>query len=71
MQIVTRLIGALALLAITVFSVFGFMATWEYSETTKRLPWQIGYGALGLGCVIGTALLVRRRRRDRTQTKSQ
>ena len=30
MQTVTRLIGALALLAITAFSIFGFMATYEY-----------------------------------------
>ena len=62
MQTLARIIGALALLAITGFCIFGFMATYEYSEASKRLPWQIGYGVLGLACLSGVAWLLRRRR---------
>ena len=64
MQILARIIGALALLAMTGFCVFGFMATYEYSETAKRLPWQMGYGALGLVCLSGAVMLLRPRLRS-------
>jgi hypothetical protein len=66
MQTFARIIGALALLAIAGFCVFGFMATYEYSETAKRLPWQIGYGALGLVCLSGAVMVLRPRRRSST-----
>ena len=66
MQTIARIIGALALLAITGFCVFGFLATYEYSEVSKRLPWQIGYGVLGMVCLSGVAMLLRRRRRSST-----
>jgi len=66
MRTLARIIGALALLAITGFCVFGFMATYEYSEATKRLPWQIGYGALGLVCLSGAVIVVLPRRRSST-----
>ncbi len=68
MQILARIIGALALLAIAGFCVFGFMATCEYSETAKRLPWQIGYGVLGLVCLSGAVMLLRPRHRSSTDT---
>ena len=57
-----RIIGALALLALAAFCVFGFMASYEYHDAAKRLPWQIGYGMLGLACLSGAILLLRRRR---------
>lgn len=66
MQTLARIIVALALLAITGLCVFGFMATYEYSEVTQRLPWQIGYGALGLIFLTGAALVLRPRRRSST-----
>lgn len=70
MQTLARIIGALALLAITGFCVFGFMASYEYSEATKRLPWQIGYGALGLICLSGAAMVLRPRRRSSTPKRT-
>ncbi len=56
-----RAIQALALLAIFGLCVLGFLATYEYSETAKRLPWQLGYGALGLVCLSAAATALRRR----------
>jgi hypothetical protein len=70
MKTLTRIIGALALLAITGFCVFGFMASFEYFETAKRLPWQIGYGALGLVCLSGAAMVLRPRRRSSTPSST-
>jgi predicted permease len=63
-QRIARASGTLALLAITGFCIFGFMATFEYSEAPKRWPWQIGYGAFGLVCLSGAAMLLRSRRRS-------
>ena len=64
MQTLARIVGALTLLAITGFCVFGFMATDEYPEPAKRLPWQIGYGAVGLVCLSGAVMVLRPRRRS-------
>lgn len=61
MQTLARIIGGMGLLAITGFCAFGFMATYEYSETAKRLPWQIGYGTIGLVCLSGAAMVLRPR----------
>ena len=64
MQTLARILGATALLALTAFCTFGFLAAGEYPEPDKRLPWQIGYGALGLLCLTGVVLLLRFRRRS-------
>lgn len=61
MQTFVRILAALALLGVTGFCLFGFMATYEYSDAAKRLPWQTGYGLLGLVCLAVTASLLRRR----------
>ena len=45
-----RVVGGLALLAIAAFCAFGFMATYEYSDSAERMPWQIGYGLAGFAC---------------------
>jgi len=53
-----RTLGTLALLAVVIFCVFGFVE----SRFTHRFPWQVvGGGALGSGCLTGgIALLCRR-----------
>jgi hypothetical protein len=53
MHTLTRITAGLFLLAIAGFCVFGFLASYEYSEPLKRLPWQIGYGVVGLACLAG------------------
>ena len=64
MKTVARILAVLALLGITAFCLFGFMATDEYPEAAKRLPWQIGYAAMGLACLVGIAAILRPRRPD-------
>lgn len=56
---IPRVFAALALVAVLAFCVFGFLASYEYSEASKRLPWQIGYGIIGLSCLSGAVLLLR------------
>jgi hypothetical protein len=53
MHTLTRITAGLFLLAIAGFCVFGFLASYEYSEPLKRLPWQMGYGVVGLACLAG------------------
>lgn len=53
-----RTLGTLALLAVVIFFVFGFME----SRLTYRFPWQVvGGGALGSGGLTGGIALLRRR----------
>jgi len=59
-----RVLAALVLVGIVLFCGFGFLASYEYSDPSKRLPWQIGYGVLGLACLSGAVLLLRRRRQN-------
>ncbi len=47
-----RLVSAVVLFAVTLFCTFGFLAAYELSDRGERLPWQIGYAAIGLGCVV-------------------
>lgn len=47
-----RVVGALLLLLLACFSGFGFLASYEYSAPAERLPWQVGYGAIGVSSVI-------------------
>ncbi len=56
-----RVLAAFALVGVALFCVFGFLASYEYSEPSKRLPWQIGYGVLGVACLSGAVLLLRRK----------
>jgi hypothetical protein len=63
MQTLARIIAALALLAIAGFCVVGFLAAFEYTEAARRLPWQIGYGVLGLVCLGSLLMLLRPRDR--------
>lgn len=59
---VARLATVLLLFAVAGFCIFGFMASYEYADVAKRLPWQIGYGVLGLTCLSGAVMLLRLRR---------
>ena len=65
-----RILAALALMAIIAFSVFGFFASYEYSEVSRRLPWQIGYTVIGLVCVTGIVMLLRPRRHSKREDSS-
>ena len=62
MNLIARALLTLGLLAILAFCVFGFLASYEYSEASGRLPWQLGYGAVGTVSLISMLLLWRFRR---------
>jgi hypothetical protein len=56
-QILARILGSLALLALGLFCAFGFLASFEPGNGVQ---WRIGYGLLGCGCLAGaTAGLLR------------
>jgi hypothetical protein len=58
MKTFVRILASVPLLAIAGFCVFGFLASFEPGN---GLPWKVGYGALGCGCMIGAIALLRRR----------
>jgi hypothetical protein len=62
MNLVARALLTFGLLAILAFCAFGFLASYEYAEASRRLPWQIGYGIGGAVCLFATVLLWRFRR---------
>lgn len=62
MNTILRVIAALALMVAGFFCVYGFLASREFTEASKRLPQQIVYGAMGLACLVGAFRLLRRRR---------
>ena len=65
MNLVARALLTLGLLAIIAFCVFGFLASYEYVEASRRLPWQLGYGTGGAVSLISMILLWRFRRHAR------
>ncbi len=60
LKMILRMLAALALMAVLFFCVFGFLASNEYADLPRRLPWQIAYGAMGLACTVGSFRLLRR-----------
>jgi len=61
MNYLARLTLSFVFLAIVAFCVFGFMASYEYSEAARRLPWQLGYGTAGMLCLLATLAVWRSR----------
>jgi hypothetical protein len=58
LNMILRMLAALALMAVLFFCVFGCLASYEYSEVSRRLPSQIAYGAIGLACAAGVFRLM-------------
>ena len=48
LALLARVFAALLLVGVALFCAFGFLATYEYAEAARRLPWQAGYGLFGL-----------------------
>jgi hypothetical protein len=55
-----RILAAIALVGVSLWCIFGFMAAFEPAETS-RLPWLIGFALLGAVCLGGAFMLLRRR----------
>ncbi|MES2568709.1 MAG: hypothetical protein V4710_01490 [Verrucomicrobiota bacterium] len=51
-------LGAI-LAALALFCGFGFLASYELSEMTQRLPWQIGYSFIGFNSMAAMVFLAR------------
>lgn len=52
-------IGTLVLLAVAVFCVYGFLATFEPTDKPAMfLTFRIGYAAVGLGCMGGVLMAI-------------
>jgi len=65
---VLRIVGALLLLAIMAFCIFGFMATFEPSDQ-PRLPWQIGYAFVSIICLARAIMLMLPKKQNRSEKK--
>lgn len=70
MKRLVDIIGAILLLAIAVFSVFGFLATFEPTDNTPEFyAFRVGYCFVGFCCLVGAFVLIfrtRGRRDDRS-----
>ena len=53
-----RVLGALLLLALAGACSFGFQASFEAASLAARLPFQLGYGLLGLAALAGAGRIV-------------
>ena len=59
MKRLLALFGSLVLFAVAAFRAFGFLATFETSDTPGEiLVFRIGYVVVGLGCVAGLIALI-------------
>ena len=55
MKTPTRILATTVLAAAALFCAFGFLASVELTDWQHRLPWQIGYGGVGLATLYGVA----------------
>lgn len=59
MNFVFAVIGSLLLLAIAAFCLFGFLATFEPSDTPGVfMAFRIGYAIGGVACLVGMIALI-------------
>ncbi len=59
MKLFVAILGSLFLLAVLAFCVFGFLATFEPTDTTAQfMAFRIGYSVIGLGCLVGVGFLI-------------
>ncbi len=52
---VARILGSLALLGVSLFCVFGFLASFEPGNGVE---FKLVYGVLGCGCLSGAVILI-------------
>ena len=59
MRITLAIVGSLLVLPIAAFCVFGFLATFEPSNTPGMfMAFRIGYAVVGVACLAGTIALI-------------
>ena len=62
MSVILRIVLSLPLVSLALFSIFGFMATFEPLEPDTQMTWRVIYVALFVGSSVGMILLNRRRK---------
>ena len=55
-----RMAAILPLIAVLLFCVFGFMATFEPMDRSVQITWRIVYGVAGASALAGIVRLARR-----------
>ena len=57
MNIVLKRLLSLILAGILLFSIFGFLATYEPLDRSVQLTWRMIYGIAGVLCIAGLVLV--------------
>ena len=60
MKIAIRMVAMLLLLALLLFCVFGFLATFEPMDHFVQITWRIVYGVAGVVVLAGFVRMARR-----------
>ena len=59
MKLFVAILGSILLLAVSAFCGFGFLATFEPTDNvTQFMAFRIGYGLIGLACLMGVGFLI-------------
>ena len=59
MKLFAAILGSFLLLAVAAFCGFGFLATFEPTDNvTQFMAFRIGYGVIGVGCLVGIGFLI-------------
>lgn len=59
MKIILTVVASLVLLPIAAFCLFGFLATFEPTDTPGMfMAFRIGYAVVGIGCFAGIVALI-------------
>ena len=62
MSVILRIVLSLPLVSLALYSIFGFMATFEPLDPDTQMTWRVIYVALFVGSLVGMILLNRRRK---------
>ena len=60
MKLAARIVTTLALVAVLLFCIFGFLATREPMPLSTQITWRLVYGSLGVIVILGIAFINRR-----------
>ena len=58
-----KVLLGLPFLFLTVFCIYGFLASYELAEPLERLPWQCIYGLIGLVSILAFLFIVKPKRK--------
>ncbi|MBT3469985.1 MAG: hypothetical protein HOD72_07020 [Opitutae bacterium] len=62
MNVILRIVLSLPLVSLALFSIFGFIATFEPLDPDTQMTWRVIYIILFVASLVGMILLNRRRK---------